>query len=104
MLPSIFAIVFSEEWRISGEYSQIILPLLYMKFLSNLFTTTTYIYYQKQKENFMLGILITVLIFVSLMIGVYYNDVKTGLFSMVISNGSVIIYKLYRSYKFVKEK
>jgi O-antigen/teichoic acid export membrane protein len=103
ILPDIFAFVFSTKWRIAGEYAQILLPLLYMKFLSNLFTTTTYIYYQKQEENFVLGILITFLIFLSLMLGVYNNDIKIGLFCMMASNTSVIVFKLYRSFKFVKE-
>jgi len=103
ILPELFAFVFSDKWRIAGEYSQIILPLLYMKFLSNLFTTTTYIYYQKQEENLILDIFIFLFILSSLMIGVYFNDIKIGLFSMVISNGSIILFKLYRSYNFVKE-
>jgi len=103
ILPDIFAFVFSDKWRIAGEYAQILLPLLYMKFLSNLFTTTTYIYYQKQEENFVLGILITFLIFCSLVLGVYYNDIKIGLFCMMVSNTLVIVFKLYRSFIFVKE-
>ena len=103
VLPDLFAFVFSDRWRIAGEYSQILLPLLYMKFISNLFTTTTYIYYQKQGENFILGILITFLIFVSLMTGVYFDNIKAGLFSMMTTNSLVILYKLFRSYKFVRE-
>jgi len=103
VLPDLFAFVFSDKWKIAGEYSQILLPLLYMKFISNLFTTTTYIFYQKQEENFIFGILITFLIFISLMIGVYFNNIKVGLFFMMVSNSSVILFKLYRSYKFAKE-
>jgi len=102
-LPDLFAFIFSEKWRVAGVYSQIMLPLFYLKFLSNLFTTTVYIYYEKQLENFMLGILITFFIILSLMIGVYFGDIKIGLVSMTILNGSVIFLKLYRSYKFVKD-
>lgn len=103
ILPDIFAFIFSAEWRVAGEYSQILLPLLYMKFLSNLFTTTTYIFYQKQEENFIFSIVITIFILISLMLGVYLNDIKTGLYFMVWSNITVILFKLYRSYCFVKE-
>ena len=103
LLPDIFSFIFGEKWKIAGEYSQILLPLLYMKFLSNLFTTTTYIYYQKQEENFIFEILITIIIFLSLVIGVHMEDIKIGLIVMMLSNSIMILVKLYRSYQFVKE-
>ena len=103
LLPTLFSFIFGEKWQIAGVYSQILLPLFYMKFLSNLFTTTIYIHYERQGENFILGVLITIIIFISLMIGVYLDSIKIGLFNMMIGNSSIIIFKLYRSFKFVKE-
>ena len=104
ILPDLFSFIFGEEWKISGVYTQILLPLFYLKFISNLFTTTTYIYYEKQFENFFLGILITIIIFFSLLIGAYFHDIVLGLLLMSFGNGVIIIYKIYRSFVFVKNQ
>ena len=103
VLPDIFSFVFGSDWKIAGSYTQALLPLFYLKFISNLFTTTIYIYYEKQFENFMLGILISGMTLISLLIGAYYKDILLGLILMSITNGSVIFYKLYRSFIFVKK-
>ena len=86
----------------AGVYSQILLPFLYMKFLSNLFTTTTYLYYERQIENFALSVLITTFAIASLFLGVLVDSIVFGLIAMSISNSLVILFKLYRSYGFVK--
>ena len=74
-----------------------------MKFLSNLFTTTTYLYYERQIENFILSIIITITAIASLFIGVIIDNLFFGLIVMSISNSLVILFKLYRSYGFVKK-
>ena len=102
LLPNVFSFVFGEKWGLAGGYAQVLLPLFYLKFISNLFTTTTYIYYEKQLENFKLGILIMCLVLISLLIGSFYQDIKLGLILMSISNGMVILFKIYRSFTFVK--
>lgn len=102
ILPDVFIFIFGAKWEIAGEYSQIMLPLFYLKFISNLFTATTYIYYEKQFENFALSVFITLSTLSSLILGVYMDDIKVGLFFVTVTNGAVIILKLYRSYSFVK--
>ncbi|PUE67495.1 lipopolysaccharide biosynthesis protein [Arcobacter lacus] len=102
-LEPLFGFVFGEEWLVAGVYSQILLPLLYMKFLSNLFTTTTYLYYEKQIENFILSVLITLTAIASLFLGLLIDNIVFGLIIMSISNSLVIVFKLYRSYEFVKK-
>ena len=102
-LPLIFEFVFGKDWLIAGVYAQILLPLIYLKFISNLFTSTVYIYYEKQFENLLLAILITILNVCSLTIGGISQNIELGLFLVMISNSSVILFKLYRSYHFVKE-
>jgi small conductance mechanosensitive channel len=47
-----------------------------------------------------IGIFVTTLI--SLLIGVYFNNIILGLILMSITNMSVILYKLYRSFSFLK--
>lgn len=102
-LEPLFGFVFGKEWVVAGVYSQILLPLLYMKFLSNLFTTTTYLYYEKQMENFVLSVLITISAIFSLVAGVILDSVVFALIAMTISNSSIILFKLYRSYIFIKK-
>ena len=102
-LEPIFGFIFGGEWMVAGVYAQILLPLLYMKFLSNVFTTTTYLYYEKQMENFGLGILITILAVISLLVGVLIDNIVVGLIAMSVSNSAVIVFKLYRSYGFTKK-
>jgi len=102
ILPSLFSFIFGREWIVAGEYAQILLPLLYLKFISNLFTTTIYLYYERQMENLILSILISVLSIISLLVGGIIGDIILGLVMMVIFNSIVIFYKLFRSFKFVK--
>ena len=102
-LEPLFGFVFGREWSVAGVYAQILLPLLYMKFLSNLFTTSTYLYYEKQMENFGLSIVITILAIVSLLVGVFIDNIVVGLIAMSVSNSAVIVFKLYRSYGFTKK-
>ncbi|MCG3667919.1 oligosaccharide flippase family protein [Aliarcobacter butzleri] len=102
-LEPLFGFVFGEEWVVAGVYSQILFPLLYMKFLSNLFTTTTYLYYERQIENFVLSVLITTTAISSLFIGVLIDSIVFGLIAMSVSNCFLILFKLYRSYGFTKK-
>ncbi|MFT4801271.1 MAG: O-antigen/teichoic acid export membrane protein [Flavobacteriaceae bacterium] len=103
ILPYLFVLVFGNEWRISGVYAQILLPLIYFKFLSNLFSNTIYIFFEKQFENFILSVLISFLKISSLLVGIYYNNLELGLILMVVTNIIVIVYKIHRSFQFVKK-
>ncbi len=102
-LEPLFGFIFGEEWVVASLYSQILLPLLYMKLLSNLFTTTTYLYYERQIENFILSIIITLTAIASLFLGVLIGNIVFGLIAMSISTCLVIKFKLYRLYEFVKK-
>ncbi len=104
IFPTLFTFVFGEEWKTAGSYAQVLLPLFYLKFISNLFTTTTYIYYEKQFENFILSIIIMITTLMSLLYGAYCESIILGLLLMSISNGMLIFFKLYRSFIFVKKE
>ena len=104
IFPDLFAFVFGKEWKTAGSYTQALLPLFYLKFISNLFTTTTYLYYEKQFENFMLEILNFIMRLVSLLIGAYFQDILLGLILMSITNSIIIFYKIHQSLNFIKEK
>ena len=48
LLPSVFVMVFGAEWRIAGEYGQIILPIFAMQFIAAALSQTNSIF-EKQK-------------------------------------------------------
>jgi|TARA_R110002126_G_scaffold291807_1_gene459739 O-antigen/teichoic acid export membrane protein len=100
--PALFAFVFGAEWGRSGVYVQLILPMLYCKFISNLFTTPIYFIYERQFENFIFSALITLTIALSLLYGAWLDDIVTGLVYMALSNVFFILIKLSRAYGFVR--
>jgi len=102
ILPDLFAFIFGQEWATAGVYTQVLLPLFYLKFISNLFTSTAYIYYEKQAENFKLEITIFITSLLSLLAGVYFDSIVLGLLLMSITNGLIIFFKIYRSFLFLK--
>jgi O-antigen/teichoic acid export membrane protein len=40
IVEDLFALVFGEEWRVAGRYAQIIIPFIFMKFISNAVSST----------------------------------------------------------------
>lgn len=42
--PSMFALAFGSEWEVAGEYARIMIPLLWVRFLSNPLSRTTLVY------------------------------------------------------------
>ena len=52
----IFVIVFGEKWKIAGEYAQILVPMLFLRFISNPLSFMFYIG-EKQKLNLLLQFL-----------------------------------------------
>lgn len=54
--PTLFAWYLGEQWRVAGEYAQIMTPALFVNFLSSPLSTTPLIY-KKQKQAFIISIL-----------------------------------------------
>jgi O-antigen/teichoic acid export membrane protein len=52
ILPNAFEIIFGQEWRIAGEYSQIILPFIAGQFIAAALSKTNSIF-EKQKISFL---------------------------------------------------
>lgn len=102
-LPFLFGIIFGESWQQAGHFAQIILPLLYLKFLSNSFTSVVYLYFERQIENLFLGAVITLSVLLSFHYAKTFNDLEVGLWLMALSNSIIILIKLARAYSFVKK-
>lgn len=53
--PFLFSFIFGEEWRIAGEYSQILVPYIFVNFLTNPISQIAIIV-NKQKEFFFIAL------------------------------------------------
>tara|TARA_B110000971_G_scaffold83852_1_gene86015 strand:+ start:406 stop:1716 length:1311 start_codon:yes stop_codon:yes gene_type:complete len=100
--PSIFAFLFGEEWRQSGVYGQIIMIMVFPKFIVSSLSYM-YIIARKQREDFYLHIYILVTTLLSFYLG--YNFFRTTeAMLLLFSINYAVIYGIYyvRSYKFAK--
>ncbi|RUO19626.1 hypothetical protein CWE08_09340 [Aliidiomarina iranensis] len=94
VLPSVFAIAFGEEWRIAGEYSQLILPVFIFRFVSGALSNTNNVF-EKQglALAWQMGLLILSMatLFVS---GYYQFDFETFLkvYTTVVSLHYILLY------------
>ena len=103
LLPALFRFFFGNVWAQAGEYTQILLPLLYMKFISNVFSAAVYIYFERQLENFIFGVVINLLIAFSLLYGAMAGDVELALLMMVVTNSFAIFVKLIRCQRILEQ-
>lgn len=102
--PSIFAFLFGEEWRQSGVYGQIIMIMVFPKFIVSSLSYM-YIIARKQKENFYLHIYILISTLLSFYLGYYFFKTTEAMLLFFSINYAVIYFIYYlRSYTFAKGK
>ena len=91
LLPELFAWVLGEKWRIAGEYSKILLPFYFVRFISSSVSISVSVF-QKNKLSLVINILILMLsmlvFFVSTHYGLgfekflsYYSFLMAGLYA-----------------------
>lgn len=103
-LPTIFAIVLGEQWRIAGEYSQILLPMITINFVSTSLWGVLIIV-EKTKMALYLEIYYTITTLISLLVGcIIFQDVKICLLCFTIGRGSAYLLNIFLSYKYSKGK
>jgi O-antigen/teichoic acid export membrane protein len=102
--PEIFAFVFGEEWRDAGIYTRIMSPMFFLKFTVS---PLTYIYYinGRQKEDFILHLIMFLLVVGSLYLGYeQFQTVNMMLFCYSLCFSLIYIYYLSRSYVLSKKE
>jgi len=99
--PEIFAFVFGENWRIAGEFAQIMVPMLFLSFIISPLSYLLYIA-NKQKYDFFGHIILIIIILISIFIGLHYDSEKMILIFFSIGYSSV--YLLYLLYSFYLSK
>lgn len=91
--PSLFAFVFGEKWKIAGEYSQILVPYLFMNFLVSPISSIPVIL-GKQKEIFYISLFGNMLFLIVIVIFSRY-DFLTSLVAIAISQFIFYSYVIY---------
>lgn len=82
--PDAFSFVFGEQWRRAGVYSSLLTPWLFVNFIVTPLATLPYVL-ERQREDLIFNMVLTVLRFGSLLIGsLYCSDLlAVGLFGIV---------------------
>ncbi len=101
--PEIFAFVFGEDWRVAGEFAQIMTPMFFLNFIVNPLSYTFFIA-QKQKLNLIGQFILLILTMISIYIGLQFNDYKIFISIFSISLSIYYVWYLWLSYYFSKGK
>jgi O-antigen/teichoic acid export membrane protein len=100
--PAIFAFIFGEKWREAGEYTRVLVPMIFLRFTSS---PLSYVYYiaGRQKEDLLLHVYMIISSFVSLWVG-HLLFTKSLYVILCFSLNHALIYLVYliRSYSFSK--
>jgi O-antigen/teichoic acid export membrane protein len=100
--PDLFAFIFSDEWRVSGEFAQILAPWLILNFIVSPVSQVPLIV-NKQREAFLLSLLGNGLIVLSIIIGGLLQDVKLGLAILSITQVFYYIWIIIWTVKIAKK-
>ena len=98
--PDLFAFVFGEKWRVAGEYSQILIPYLFMNFLISPISSIPIIL-QQQKSIFLIS-LVGNLMYILAFILFNFLAFSQVLMLLSISQGFFYLYVIYWYYKIVR--
>ena len=101
-LPGIFSIVLGKQWRIAGEYSQILLPMVAINFvatsLSGVFIITEKMKIALYWQTYYVGITI-----ISLLLGcIIFQDIKIALTCFSIGRTTSYLLDIFFAYKYSK--
>lgn len=100
----LFGFVFGQDWRGSGTYSEILVPMFMINFISSPISSLPLVL-RKQKEFFKLAFLGSVMMILAIVLPKYLldADIELTLWILSISHSIYLIYVIYRIFNFVKE-
>lgn len=98
--PDLFAFVFGEKWRIAGEYSQILIPYLFMNFLISPISSIP-IVLQRQKSIFLISLVGNV-IYILAFILFNFLAFSQVLIILTLSQVFFYLYVIYWYYKIIR--
>ena len=102
VLPTIFIIVLGGQWRSAGEYSQILLPMMAIDFIS-ISLSGILLVTQKMKIEFFWQLYYFGITITSLLVGaLVFQDIRACLISFSIGRSTAYLLYIYLSYKYSK--
>lgn len=97
--PELFGFVFGEKWKVSGEYAQILTPMLFFRFITSPLSSM-YMIAEKQKIDLAWQAVLLFLTLLSLLVGYFYSDEKLAIalfsasYSMMYAINGIISFNL----------
>lgn len=76
--PELFAWVFGEQWRVAGEYAQILTPLAFLQFVTTPLSSV-YVFAEKQRIDLLWQICLLILVTVSFFGGKFFTNEKIAI-------------------------
>jgi len=104
LLPGLFSFVLGKQWLVAGEYSQILLPMITLSFIS-MSLSGVLIITGKMKISMYWQIYYVLITIISLLLGLFISkDVKVALIFFAVGRSSAYLLYIFLSYKFSKGK
>lgn len=101
--PGLFSWVFGEQWRIAGEYAQILTPMAFLQFITSPLSAM-FMIAEKQKLDLVWQIFLFFLVVASFILGSFYPDARDTLKFFSIAYCTAYVINGLMSYKFAKNK
>lgn len=101
--PILFEYIFGENWKLAGDYAQIMSVLFIFRFTASPLGFVLYIT-EKQKIEMVWQFFLLLMTILSFGIGIFFNNLKYGLISFSISYSIMYCIYLILSYNFAKGK
>jgi O-antigen/teichoic acid export membrane protein len=102
IVEDMFAIVFGEEWRVAGEYAQILIPLFAVRFVGGTLSIVLIIF-ENQKIVLFFEIF-NFIMFTLPIVLVYYLNKDFEFYLYLIGSILFILYVIYTSYYYIVSK
>lgn len=101
--PDVFAFIFGGQWRVAGEYAQILTLKLFFDFVVGPLSSM-FIIAQKQRLDLLWQIFLVVTAVGSFYVGYWFSDVRLALVAYTASHCCIQSINLFMSYGFAKNK
>jgi O-antigen/teichoic acid export membrane protein len=98
--PALFALLFGEKWRLSGEYAQLLSPMFFLRFITNPLSVVAIIAQKNKYELLWQGALLACLGAAACMHYFIRLDAKTFLVIFMIIYCALDLLSLFANYKF----
>jgi len=100
--PELFAFVFGKEWKVAGEYAQILTPMFFLQFatspLSSMFMIA-----EKQQLDLYWQIFLLIITVLAILTGKYlYDNIESTLLLFSLGYSTAYIINIFMTYKFAK--